>query len=176
MVALARRRVPEGDFRTASLFRAVLPRCAAVAAVGECVGYAFEAGNTAAARARLFRRIHRALLPGGLFLLDVAEPGREPRPRRHFVLQADWAVLVTASEDAGRRVLTRDITSFRKVGALYRRTHEVHRLRLLPRRRVLAELRAAGFRVRVLPGYGPLRFGRGQVAFLARKPGPTSSG
>jgi hypothetical protein len=76
---------------------------------------------------------------------------------------------VVAEEDRRRGVLTRQITSFRRVGELYRRSHEVHRQRLFRRAEVTAWLRDSGFKVRTLRGYGALRFARGQVGFLARK-------
>ena len=41
----------------------------AIAAVGECINYLFDAGNTRSRLAKLFRRIHESLIPGGLFLL-----------------------------------------------------------------------------------------------------------
>jgi hypothetical protein len=66
--------------------------------------------------------------------------------------------------------LIRHITSFRKVGDLYRRDEEVHRQRLFTRSEVATQLRSCGFRVRVLRGYGPLCFPPGVFGFLARKP------
>jgi SAM-dependent methyltransferase len=172
MIVMATASVPRGDFRVASVLSAELPRCVAVAAVGECFNYLFDAGNTRASLGRLFRRIYAALEPRGLFLFDVAEPGRVPgpSPRRLFVEGDDWAVLVTNDEDRKRGILTRTITSFRKVGELYRRDHEVHVQRLLSGPKLAALLRAIGFKVRVLRGYGPLRFGRGHIGFLARRP------
>lgn len=171
MLALARRRVPEGRFRRGSILSAKLPACAAVCAVGEVINYLFDRGNTARARHRLFRRIHDALCPNGVFLLDVAEPGRIPGDgKRQFHRQEkDWTVLVNAVEDRRRRLLTREIISFRKVGAAYRRDREVHRQRLLPRAQVAAELAETGFQARMLKGYGRLRFGAGVAGFLARK-------
>jgi hypothetical protein len=82
---------------------------------------------------------------------------------------ADWAVLTASEEDRDSQILTRRITTFRKVGTLYRRGQETHRLRLLPRDKIKASLRAPGFRVRVLSGYGALRFPKGLAGFLARK-------
>jgi hypothetical protein len=79
-------------------------------------------------------------------------------------------VLVTAEEDRGRALLTRHITSFRKVGELYRRDHEVHRLRLFRWSELAGPLREVGFRVRRLAGYGEMRFAPGLAGFLARKP------
>jgi SAM-dependent methyltransferase len=173
MIAQARRRVPGGRFRVGSLLTAELPPCVAVAAVGECVNYLFDPGHSKRAVVRLFRRAHGALPVGGPFLFDAAGPGRVPGPGPHRVWREedDWAVLVDVEEDRRRRLLTRRITSFRKAGELYRRNHEVHRLRLFPPSELAGALRAIGFRVRVLAGYGPLRFAPGHAGFLARKIG-----
>jgi len=171
MVAIARERVPTGQFQAESLLQASLPPCVAVTAVGEVFNYLFDTGNTRKALTRLFRRIHAALAPGGILLFDVAEPGRVTGtgPQRKHVEGEDWAVLVTVEEEPRRRLLTRRITTFRKVGELFRREEEIHRLRLLPRAELVAELRRLGFTVRTLSAYGSLSFGPGQVGFLARK-------
>jgi SAM-dependent methyltransferase len=172
MIALARQRVPDGEFRAESLLTAELPPCVAVAAVGECFNFLFDRGHTRRKVSQVFRRIRDALHPGGLLLFDVAGPGRVPGAGRQQSNRAaeDWAVLVTAEEDRAKGLLTRHITSFRKVGDLYRRDDEVHRLRLFTRAEIVADLRGLGFRVRSLRGYGPLRFGPGHLGFLARKP------
>jgi SAM-dependent methyltransferase len=171
MVALARKRVPQGRFRRQSLWSAELPSCRAVASIGECFNYLFDTANTSEALAQLFRRVHQALVPGGVFLFDVAEPGRIPEGRRQqYRLADDWAVLVDVEEDRGQRVLTRRIATFRRVGKHYRRDYEVHRLRLLPGAELAQELRDIGFRVRMLRGYGAFRFPPGYVGLLARKP------
>jgi SAM-dependent methyltransferase len=169
MIALARARVPGGRFHEQSLWSVDIPPCVAVAAVGECVNYLFDRANTDRALAKLFRRVYAALRPGGVFLFDVAEPGRVPGagPQRGFREGEDWATLVVATEDRARRRLTREITSFRKVGELYRRDHEVHRLRLLDSRELADQLRRIGFRVRRLRGYGSWRFPPGYTALLA---------
>jgi SAM-dependent methyltransferase len=172
MVGLARQRAPRGRFRVESLLSAELPPCVAVASVGECFNYLFDENNTKPKLAKVFRRIATALRPGGLLLFDVAEPGRVPGPdpRRFFVEGPDWAVLASSQEDRRHAILTRQITSFRRVGELYRRDQEVHRQRLLTRANLAGQLRNIGFRVRVLRGYGQLRFGPGHVGFMARKP------
>src|SRR5262249_52431688 len=151
---------------------AELPPCVAVAAVGEALNYLFDAGNSRRAVARLFRRAHAALAPGGLFVRDAAGPGRAGGrgPVQRHAPGGAWAVRVRVEEARRRRLLTRDITNFRRVGALYRRAHEVHRQRLLPPAELAADLRAAGFRVRLLRGYGQQRFPPGLIGFLARKP------
>jgi hypothetical protein len=83
--------------------------------------------------------------------------------------EEDWAVLMTAKEDRRNRMLTRRITTFRKVGELYRRDQETHRLRLVPRAEILKELGDLGFEVQVLDSYGQLQFPSGHTGFLARK-------
>jgi hypothetical protein len=173
MVALARHRVPRAEFRVESLLDAEIPSAVAVAAVGEVVNYMFDPEHSRASLENLFRRIHGALQPGGLFLLDLAEPGRVPDTgvSRTFFEGPDWAVLVSNHEDRRRNILTRTITSFRQVGKRYRRDQEVHRQRLMWREDVAAQLRVSGFRVRILRGYGKLRFGQGQIGLLARKGG-----
>ena len=75
---------------------------------------------------------------------------------------------MTSEEDDRHRLLTRRITSFRRVGELFRRDHEVHRQRLIARSEVAGQLRSIGFRVRALQGYGELRFGRGHAGMIAR--------
>jgi SAM-dependent methyltransferase len=171
MIDLARALVPGGQFRVESLLDAELPPCVAVAAVGECVNFLFDDRHTKTTLAKLFRRIHAALAPGGLFLFDVVVPGRVRGggPRKLFFEREDWAVLVTTEEDVGRRLLTRSITSFRRAGDLYRRDHEVHQQRVMIPAELTSQLRSIGFRVRPLRGYGPKRFGPGHAGFLARK-------
>jgi SAM-dependent methyltransferase len=172
MVALARTHVPHANFRVESLLSAALPNCVAVAAVGECLNYLFDEGNTTPKLVKLFRRIYRALEPSGLFILDVAGPGRVsgPGPYRTHIEAEDWAVLVTNEEDRRRRILTKTITSFRRFGELYRRDHEVHRQRLIARSELAAELRLIGFRVRALRGYGKQKFGPGHGGMIVAKP------
>jgi SAM-dependent methyltransferase len=172
LLALARQRAPRAQFQQGSLWSADIPPCVAVTAVGECFNYLFDTSTNAGALAPLFQRIYAALPPGGLFLFDVAEPGRTPPPGvvRAYTEGADWAVLVTMEEDGAARLLTRHITSFRQVGELYRRDHEVHRLRLLPRSEMAELLPRAGFQFETLAGYGELRFAQGHVGFLAFKP------
>jgi SAM-dependent methyltransferase len=171
MLDIARQRAPSAYFRQESILKTELPPCVAVAAIGECFNYLFDKDNTQQALYELLRRIHRSLEPGGLLVFDVAEPGRVPGsgPQRTHTEGEDWAVLVTAEEDRKNRLLTRRITTFRKVGELYRRDQEIHWLRLVARSELLKQLRGLGFEVRVLEGYGQLKFPPGYVGFLACK-------
>ncbi len=172
MIALARQRVPRGQFRVESLLKTVLPPSVAVAAVGECLNYLFDHDHSLTGLTALFKRVFDSLVPGGLFLFDVAEPGRVPEhgtSQSHF--EGDgWAVLVSLVEDREQQLLTRKITSFRQVGTLYRRDQEVHRQRLMARSELVPLLGEIGFRVQVVSHYGALPLGRADVGFVAHKP------
>lgn len=169
MIALARKRAPRACFRVGSLLDAEIPDCSAVASIGECASYLFDESNSDTVMRRLFRRVYDALRPGGLFIFDMVGPGRVPGgAKRSFYEGDDWLVTVVADEDPHSRLITRSITSFRRIGKLYRRDHEVHQLRLVPPADVLRELRAVGFKARVLRSYGDFHLPRGWNGFLAR--------
>jgi len=175
MLRLARRRVPGATFRLGSLAEVELPTAVAVAGIGESFNYFVGRPISERALARLFRRIHRALVPGGVLLFDMAAPGRARGPGRvksHFEAE-EWAILVTVEEERLRGILTRRITTFRKAGSRYRKTEEVHRQKLFGRAVVMELLRQAGFRARSLPGYGDLPFPRGLAGYLGSR---TTSG
>jgi SAM-dependent methyltransferase len=171
MIRLARRRVPQARFECASLLDVRLPPCDAVTSLGECVGYLFDRKNNKRELDKLFSRVYEALRPGGLFIFDVAQPGRGKAgsPRRGWQGE-DWAVLVEVEEDSREQRLTRRMTSFRRVGKLYRRSEETHRLQLYRGTELARQLRRLGFRVRLRRGYGSMPLGHGWVALVARKP------
>lgn len=172
MLALAAKRAPQAEFRRQSCLSAQIPPCLAVAAVGEVFNYLFDRRNPGRRLASVFDRVYEALLPGGLFLFDVAEPGRVggSAPVRGYSEGVGWACMYSAEEDRRRKTLTRTITTFRKLGEAYRRHREIHRLRLYPRSEVTQQLKRAGFQVRTLGGYARFRFPTGWAAFLACKP------
>jgi hypothetical protein len=61
------------------------------------------------------------------------------------------------------------MTIFRQVGNLYRRSEEVHCVQLYKGSEIAKELRQVGFRVRIIRGYGELRFRKAHVGFIATK-------
>ena len=171
-IAIARGRVPEAEFRVGSFLSIELPACVAVVAIGEVLSYAFDERNSSRERSELFGRCFAALAPGGLLMFDLAvgDPARASGVLKAFKQGPDWAVMAAPETDETGRLLTRRITSFRQVGALYRRDDETHRLFLDDPAQVLQSLRSAGFESQVLPAYAPEPLPGGVVAFLARKP------
>lgn len=169
MVRLAKKQVPEARFEVGDLNRCRLPRCWAVTSIGEVLSYATESDED---MSRLIARVFRALRPGGVFLFDIAIRGRDPggMPRTGHWIGEDWAVMLKAEEDSQSHTVTRRLTSFRKWGSSYRRSDEVHRLRLYSPAAVESDLREAGFEARRLKGFGHVRFQSGHAGFLARKP------
>lgn len=159
-----------GEFTAESFVSFKTPPCQAVTALGEVLNYRFDRRNGAAALVRLFKRVYAALQPGGLFLFDVAEPELSRNRPRCFWEGDDWATLVEYDNDTTKQQLTREIVTFRKVGRLYRRSEETHRLQLYWGADVARMLREVGFRVRLVRGYGSYRLGESLAGFIARKP------
>ncbi len=170
MVARARDRVPEGTFRVASFLDDDLPECAAITSLGECFNYLFDERQNKASLRRLFRRAYQFLQSGGVFVFDVAEPGRAAGSVRNFSKGSDWACLVEYDEQPRRDRLTRRITTIRRNGKQYRRDEEIHVQQLYKGTELAAELRRIGFSVRTVRGYGELRFPRAHVGLIAKKP------
>lgn len=171
MIAAAQARVPSGEFRCESFLMAKLPPCVAVTAIGEIFNYLFDRANTPARLAKVFARIHAALETRGLLLFDAAAPGRAGPGAitRAFREGPDWACMYSVQEDTEKRLLTRNITSFRKVGEHYRRDEAMHRLRLYAPAELRAMLTEQGFRVQVFKTYGALKFPKRHAAYLAEK-------
>jgi SAM-dependent methyltransferase len=172
MIEIARRRAPRAEFRVGSLFEVDIPPCNAITSLGECINYLFDAGNARRSLSHFFRRLYRALAPGGVFIFDIVEPGQsKPGVKtKAFTEGKDWVVLVEKEEDLRQMRLTRRIVTFRKDGGRYRRADELHRQRLFKAADVAAELRHAGFRVRTSRHYGQFRLPPARAAIIARKP------
>ena len=173
---MARRRAPAAHFTCGSLWDFQLPPAVAVTAIGEVLSYVSDprAGEPEPALAALFRDVHAALEPGGVFLFDVAAPGRAGPEglREGFDDHRSYSVYSRASETADRTVLERRIVLFRRDGEHYRRSDEVHRLRLFEPDEIVRLLRESGFDVTRLRGYGDLELPDGWFG-VAATPAPT---
>ncbi|MGD1952614.1 MAG: class I SAM-dependent methyltransferase [Leptolyngbyaceae cyanobacterium] len=171
MVALARNRVPSAEFQVASLFKADIPTCRAVTAIGECLNYLFDPDNNDELLFQLFERIYQALEPGGVFVFDIAEPGQVDNSNsQQFTEGHDWFALVEKEEDFQQSTLKRRIITFRKVDDHYRRSDEVHHVRLYRSTDMAHKLRKVGFKVETMRNYDQYQLPKAHAAFVARKP------
>ena len=163
MLAIARRRAPQAEFREGSIWDAQLPSCAAVTAIGEIVNYATDTSAGPERLPELFARVFEALEPGGLFMFDFATPGRAGPAR--CVEGHGWRIESETSEtgDMLERRMRIEIDGSSR--------EEVHRLRLYDAGDVLARLDAAGFASEELARYCDFGFWPGYAAFVAARPG-----
>ena len=142
----------------------------AVACVGECSTILFDDRHADMVGTAL-AEISLCMQPGGLLLFDVAEPGRVPGGSRHSSFEKAMTGQCSSWRMRSRTgdLNAPDHTTFRKVGEFYRRDHECHRQRLLPRLQLLAWLAELGFTVQVLESYGALVLPPSYVGFLSEK-------
>jgi SAM-dependent methyltransferase len=170
MIRLARKVAPSAALHRASAWDLDLPPCDAVTALGDVLGYLPSGRGRAPSFLRLFRRVAASLRPGGLFLFDLLVEGRGgPMEYRSWGEGRDWTVLIDVEEDVRRRRLTREITTFRRVNDMFRRSSERHVLRVARRDEVERDLRKAGFSVRVMRRYGDMELPQRRLAFRARR-------
>ncbi len=172
MIKTAQKKAPKAQFTQDSFLNVRLPSCDAVTSIGECFNYLFDDKNSKKQLTLLFRRVYDALHHSGLFIFDILEPGQvlSSAPSMRHLEGQGWVIFLQVNEDPKTNMLTRQMTIFRSVSKLYRRSEETHRLQLHKGPDIAAALREIGFRVRIVRGYGKLRFKRAHVAFIARKP------
>jgi SAM-dependent methyltransferase len=172
LIAIAQTRVPDANFRVESLFQTDLPACHAVTSIGECLNYLFDPDLDRLNLVRLFDRIYNALIPGGVLIFDIAEPGQVPTgtTTKGFSEGNDWVVLVEKTEAKDRSRLIRRIVTFRQIGEQYRRSEEVHYLQLYAVADIAKELERVGFHVQVMRSYGSYDLPTAHAAFIACKP------
>jgi SAM-dependent methyltransferase len=156
MIDRARRHAPGARFELASLEEVTIPRCAAVTSIGEGLSYA------RIPLPELFARVREAVLPGGVFIFDVAVPGE---PYQGDWSGGDWQIFITHTVSG--RTLTRRITTFRYADGRFHRSDELHELQIYDPREVKAMLRDAGFRVKTKRGYGRASLPDAHLAFVA---------
>lgn len=170
--AAARARKPRSEFRVASLYDAEIPECIAVTGVGEAFNYMFDPRAGFPSMRAVFARAFDAIVPGGVLMFDIAEPGRAmPRLEHHVWEGQGWRVVSETIEHPPERILERRIVTTRRHGGQERETTEHHRLALYDHEEVYEALRSVGFAPLTLASYAEdFRFGNGHGAFMAVKP------
>jgi hypothetical protein len=170
MIAIAQSRLPDASFHVGSLHDFDLPPCVAACGVGETLSY-LRPGEARIDVRRLFSRIWHALEPGGTFLFDVVEAGRDEPMSSHACRSGpDWAVEAVVTEDVTRSVITRTITTRRTDGVHVRSTTEVHRVQVFSRTELDEALTGCGFRVEMDGTYRGVSLPPGRVGVIAKRP------
>jgi len=170
MLRIARAEAKAAQFVHGSLWSENLPRCVAVAAIGEAFSYATDPAAGLFALGARFHAIHDALDRGGVLLFDVAGPGRSgPTGTRHMFWSHEDSALGLEEREDSSFSLTRFITVFARRGDLFERSQETHRLHLYGPDVVQGLLERAGFAAERLAGYDGLTVGPGWHAFAATK-------
>jgi SAM-dependent methyltransferase len=176
MIDLARVNVPGARFVQGSVWDVDLPPAVAVAAIGEVVNYAADPRAGLSQLSELIDRVHRVLAPGGLFLFDIATPGRGgPDGSTVGFSDRDTYVLhfeaTETTDDHGTATLERRMVLFTRDGDVYRRSDEVHHLRLYAATKVTAMLEDASFDVATLAASGDRPLPVGWIALAATRRG-----
>jgi SAM-dependent methyltransferase len=167
MIALARRQVPNADFTVGHLWTYRFPPCRAITALGEVLCY--RPDGKSRSLEPIFRKAHKCLEPSGLFIFDLAEVSLGQNCKTTSSEGTDWCCVVESEYDTKRERLVRHITSFRKIGTLYRRSQERHEVQLYRPSDVLGTLRRIGFRVRTVRKLGAYPLLPGRIGVIARK-------
>lgn len=165
LLRLARAACPAAEFIEGSIYDQQIPACDAILAVGE--GLTYHDNEDGDSRVReFFRRASDVLPADGMLIFDLIELGQPALSARSWKSGEDWAVLVETKEDQSRRILVREIETFRKIGEGYRRGREVHRVRLFDGEKICEWLETAGFKVRSELRYGEFQLPPRRTAFF----------
>lgn len=176
LIRIAKKELPKATFVCGSFFDKdfKIPSCVAVTSLSECFSYLGEL-TPASHRKKLdalFSKAYKALVPGGLFVFDMLEPGYVEKnlPRLRKYETEDFS-LISELMPAPKypNTFVRDITFFIKKGKTYIRHHEAHTMVLYPKSEVIEMLRSKGFKVKTCKGYGDFTFRKAQVAYVATK-------
>ena len=174
LLAIARNAVPGARFLPGSIYEMPLPECEAIVALGEALTYHAEDADGEGLVESFFRKVSAALPKGGVLIFDVIELGNPPLNGRYWNSGADWAVLAETQEDQSSRTLVRRIETFRQTGRDYRRSREIHRVRLFETGTLLDPLARCGFQTETALSYGAQRLGPRRRAFFCTSSGRLS--
>ena len=176
MIELARAHAPGADFRVTGLptrrppgADGGLPGADAVVSTGHVLNYLDARDDIALALAELAA----ALRPGGLLAIDLmTERFAEARDIRHphARVEDDWTIVTRFSRPGPHR-FDRDITVFRRVDGVWRRSDEHHANVTFEANEALEVLRMNGVDARCEPAFGDEALPEGLVVIAGVKQG-----
>jgi len=171
LLEIARANAPNAHFIHASAYDVAIRDYDAVVAMGEPLTYHHETAEADDRVSRFFQRVAKALPLGGKLIFDVIGLGEPSLAGRTWRSGNDWAVAVETTENQSERTLARNIETFRRIGDLYRRSREVHIVRLFDVGRLCDQLASFGFITETAQSYGAQQLPPRRHAFFATRLG-----
>jgi hypothetical protein len=104
-----------------------------------------------------------------MLIFDVIGLGQPSLAARTWRSGDDWAVLVETTENQSEGILVRSIEVFRRANGLYRRSREVHTVRLFEVSTLCEQLASLGFTAETARSYGAYELPPRRHAFFARR-------
>jgi SAM-dependent methyltransferase len=169
LLEFARTNVPNACFLHASAYDVQVAGYDALVAVGEPLTYHPETSEADKLLSCFLQRVADALPAGGMLIFDVIGLGEPSLAARTWRSGDDWAVLVETTENQSERILVRDIQVFRRTGDLYRRSREVHTVRLFEIPSLCQQLASLGFATETARSYGAHELPPRRQAFFATR-------
>jgi SAM-dependent methyltransferase len=166
LLEIARANVPNARFLHASAYDVDIRGYDAVVAVGEPLTYHAEPAEADRLISHFFQRVAEALPTDGKLIFDVIGLGEPSLAGRTWRSGDGWAVLVETTEDQSERTLVRTIETFRRVGDLYRRSREIHAVRLFCVTKLYNQLTSFGFVTETAQSYGAQQLPPRRYAFF----------
>jgi len=169
LLDLARARVPAAHLMRASAYDVEIRGYDAIVAVGEPLTYHEDISSSDLRVARFLEHAANVLPPGGMLIFDVIGLGEPSLAGKTWASGEDWAVLVETTENQPDRTLLRNIETFRRVGETYRRSREVHSVRLFDIEQFDQQLISYGFQTETARSYGAQPLPPRRHAFFATR-------
>jgi SAM-dependent methyltransferase len=174
LLEFARANAPSAHFFHASAYDFQSTGYDAVVAVGEALTYHADSTKADNLVSGFLQRVADGLPAGGMIIFDVIGLGEPSLVARTWRSGDDWAVLVETTENQSEGTLVRDIQIFRRVGDLYRRSREVHTVRLFDVSKLCEQLDSLGFATETARSYGAQELPPRRHAILATRLAATS--
>lgn len=154
MLDMARVHAPKAHFIHSSVYDIEIRGFEAVVAVGESLTYHAVPGEADHRLRRFFEQVAEAVPLRGMLIFDVIGLGQPSLAGRNWRSEDDWAILTETTESQDERTLVRHIETFRRVGDLYRRSREIHKVRLFEIGGIRDQLASLGFTAEIAQRYG----------------------
>lgn len=167
MIDKCKKRMPQGFFECADILNINMPQANVITMVGEILSYATAKDNDSHAYiCKLFERISDSLDANGIFIFDCL--GNKHDYSGNFIHEhAEFAIFVKVRVDGD--IISREIISFRRTRQNYKKSIELHHLRMFDEEYILALLKSFGFLVTKLEKYAQESILPGRIAFECRK-------